>query len=115
MLPSLQYMLELSRKVRQSRFLAETNVDTVRTLTDQWKRLKPHLERHGRDITSFPLIASTRMWVSDDPERDSETILAPVLAYQAQVYARMGTDAGQQQPPKIYPQTVPGTALLIDT
>src|SRR5260370_32130528 len=115
MLPSLQYMLELSRKVRQSRFLAETNVDTVRTLTDQWKRLKPHLERHGRDITSFPVIASTRMWVSDDPERDWETILAPALAYHAQVYARMGTDAGQPQPPKMDPQTLPPTGLPIHT
>jgi alkanesulfonate monooxygenase SsuD/methylene tetrahydromethanopterin reductase-like flavin-dependent oxidoreductase (luciferase family) len=96
-------------------FLAETNVDTVRTLTDQWKRLKPHLERHGHDITSFPVIASTRMWVSDDPERDWETILAPALAYQAQVYARMGTDAGQPQPPKMDPQTLRRTGLLIDT
>jgi hypothetical protein len=55
------------------------------------------------------------MWVSDDPERDWETILAPALAYQAQVYARMGTDAGQPQPPKMDPQTLRRTGLLIDT
>lgn len=96
-------------------FLAETNVDPVRTLTDQWKRLKPHVERHGRESRLFPVIASTRMWVSDDPERDWATILAPALAYQTEVYARMGTDAGHPQPPGIDPHTLQRTSLLIDT
>ena len=93
-------------------FLAEANVDPVRRLTEQWKKLKPHLERHGRESTSFPVIA---MWVSDDPERDWATILALVLAYQAQMYACMRTDAGQPQLPKIDPQTLQRTGLLIDT
>lgn len=95
--------------------LAEINVDPVRALTDQWNKLKPYLEMHGREITSFPVVASMRMWVSDDPERDWETILAPALAYQAGVYARMGTDAGHPQPPNIDPHTLRRTGLLIDT
>lgn len=55
------------------------------------------------------------LWVSDDPERDWATLLAPALAYQQGIYARMGTDPGRPLPPMPDPQSFQRTSFLVDT
>ncbi|GHO62085.1 monooxygenase [Ktedonobacter sp. SOSP1-52] len=96
-------------------FLAAVNYNPLDELKSQCELLQKHLEQHGRDIHNFPVVASMHMWVSDDPERDWETLLAPALAYQADVYARYGTDAEQPRPPATDPKKLSRQGLLVDT
>jgi alkanesulfonate monooxygenase SsuD/methylene tetrahydromethanopterin reductase-like flavin-dependent oxidoreductase (luciferase family) len=79
-------------------FLAAANFDVQHELPAQWRVLRPYLEMHGRDVASFPIVASTQLWVSDDPERDFAEWLAPAIAYQAGVYEIIGTDHGLPRP-----------------
>lgn len=62
-------------------FLAAVNYNPLGELKSQCELLQKHLVQHGRDISNFPVVASTHMWVSDDPERDWENLIAPALAY----------------------------------
>ncbi|GCE14824.1 LLM class flavin-dependent oxidoreductase [Tengunoibacter tsumagoiensis] len=96
-------------------FLAAVNSNPGEELAKQWAILRPRLEQYGRTTDSFPIVASTHLWISDDPERDWTTMLAPALAYQADVYARMGTDAGQPRPTPTDPRKFPRQGLLIGT
>jgi alkanesulfonate monooxygenase SsuD/methylene tetrahydromethanopterin reductase-like flavin-dependent oxidoreductase (luciferase family) len=96
-------------------FLAAANVDFAQTVASQWDLLRPYLEKYGRNATSFPLVVGMHLWVSDDPERDWATLLAPAVAYQQGIYARMGTDPGQPLPPMPDPRSFQRTSFLVDT
>ncbi|HEY4384522.1 MAG TPA: LLM class flavin-dependent oxidoreductase [Ktedonobacteraceae bacterium] len=96
-------------------FLAAANYHPLNELAAQWTILKPLLGKYNRNIASFPIVASTHLWVSNDPDRDWTTMLAPALAYQFDVYARMGTDAGQPTPAAIDPRKFPRQDILIGT
>jgi alkanesulfonate monooxygenase SsuD/methylene tetrahydromethanopterin reductase-like flavin-dependent oxidoreductase (luciferase family) len=96
-------------------FLAAANVDPVQTLTSQWNVLRARLQNYGRDVTAFPIVVGTHLWVSDDPERDWATLIAPAVAYQQGVYAQMSVEPGQPQPPMPDPKSFKRTDFLVDT
>ncbi len=77
--------------------------------------LKPRLEKYHRNIALFPIVGCIHLWVSDDPDRDWTTMLAPAMEYQINVYSRMGTDAGQPIPAATDPRTLPRQDILIGT
>ncbi len=77
--------------------------------------LKPRLEKYHRNIALFPIAGCIHLWVSDDPDRDWTTMLAPAMEYQINVYSRMGTDAGQPIPAATDPRTLPRQDILIGT
>ena len=96
-------------------FIAAANTDPVETVKGQWSLLRSYLEKYGRNAEAFPLVVGTHLWVSDDPERDWGTFLAPALAYQQGIYARMSTDPGQPLPPMPDPQSFQRANFLVDT
>ncbi|EFH79855.1 LLM class flavin-dependent oxidoreductase [Ktedonobacter racemifer] len=84
-------------------------------VVNQWHILQSHLKKYGRDSTSFPIVLSTHLWVSDDPERDWVTLLAPSMAYRQYVYAKMGTDVGKAMPAEPDPKSFKREHFLVDT
>lgn len=63
-------------------------VDAEEQLLMQWEeRIRPSLERHGRDTDSFQLIFSSIVWPTDDPEADWRKYVGPAFEYQQRRYA----------------------------
>lgn len=97
-------------------YLAVSNIyHAFEGLTTPWTMLKPRLEKYHRNIALFPIVGCIHLWVSDDPDRDWTTMLAPAMEYQINVYSRMGTDAGQPIPAATDPRTLPRQDILIGT
>lgn len=96
-------------------FLASNDMAPLAELISLWNMLRPRLEAYGRDVASFPFVAGTYLWVSDDPERDWATLLAPAIAYQSWKYDVWGTDNDQPVPARPDPGSLQRGNLLIGT
>ena len=48
--------------------------------------LDPALSRHGRSLDDFRFVASMTVWVTDDPERDWETLIGPAMEFRQRQY-----------------------------
>src|SRR5260221_12301124 len=80
-------------------YLAVSNMyHAFEGLTTPWTMLKPRLEKYHRNIALLPIACCIHLWVSDDPDREWTTMLAPAMEHQINVYSRMGTEAGQPIP-----------------
>ena len=74
--------------------------------------LTPALSRHGRSLDDFRFVASMTIWVTDDPERDWDTLIGPAMAFRQQQYlAWVGEDGS------LYGMTgeAPREAVMIET
>jgi alkanesulfonate monooxygenase SsuD/methylene tetrahydromethanopterin reductase-like flavin-dependent oxidoreductase (luciferase family) len=58
-------------------------------------RLRPALERHGRDVDAFRFSAAVVLWASDDAEREWRETVGPAFLYQQRKYAEW--DAGEER------------------
>ena len=77
--------------------------------------LRAALERAGRPVEGFPIVAGVHLRVSDDPERTWATELAPAVAYQLDRYNDWGTDRDQPPPQPIEAARLKRSAVLCDT
>ncbi len=110
--------------------MAERALDRVARLADGWfalahyrygrageayPPLRAALERAGRPVEGFPIVAGVHLRVSDDPERTWATELAPALAYQLDRYNDWATDRGRPRPGPIEVARLKRSAVLCDT
>lgn len=58
-------------------------------------KLRPAMEKHGRTLDDFRFIACLPLWVSEDPERDWETVFLPALEYQFGKYTEWAGDVAK--------------------
>jgi alkanesulfonate monooxygenase SsuD/methylene tetrahydromethanopterin reductase-like flavin-dependent oxidoreductase (luciferase family) len=80
-----------------------------------WPVLAAALERAGRPVEGFPVVAGVHLYVSDDPERAWATELAPAVAYQLDRYNDWATDRDQPRPDPIDPGRLRRSAVFCDT
>jgi alkanesulfonate monooxygenase SsuD/methylene tetrahydromethanopterin reductase-like flavin-dependent oxidoreductase (luciferase family) len=71
-------------------------LDPEREFALLWnERLRPALERHGRDVRAFRFSAAVVLWASDDAEREWRETVGPAFLYQQRKYAEW--DAGEER------------------
>lgn len=58
-------------------------------------RVRPALERHGRDPGTFRIVVAVTLWASDDADREWRDVVGPAFLYQQRQYAAW--DAGTQR------------------
>ncbi len=83
-------------------------------IAETYSKVQEKLSAHGRDEEDFPFIASTTVFVHEDPD-EAWNIVAPGLAYQANRYAEWGTDPGKPKPKPIQPEDLPHERYMVGT
>lgn len=74
--------------------------------------LRPSLERHGRSPSNFRIVTGVALWVTEDPERDWETLLKPAFTYQQRRYLEW---SGQESVPRRLARELRREDAFIDT
>jgi alkanesulfonate monooxygenase SsuD/methylene tetrahydromethanopterin reductase-like flavin-dependent oxidoreductase (luciferase family) len=71
-------------------------LDPEQEFTRLWEeRLRPALERHGRDRHRFRFSAAVVLWASDHAEREWRDTVGPAFLYQQRKYGEW--DAGEER------------------